>query len=202
MGLLDLDLGKALEDGANNLLSKIKSPFEDFFAEELDMKGSLERKDFDSFEMLEFENNEARTSEQIILRGDMMPHVPFVFGGKQQMTKDYYPGNTEPTVHVLGSRENNITIKGRLKSKRLQPSKIDGLGKEELRRFPQEMQRLIEAMRIRGNIVQIKMGEFKRFAFMEEASFKMKTLADMEYIITFAISYPTVTKTSFSIMNC
>ena len=181
MGLLDLDLKEA----GNDFINRLKDPFDRFFAPPLDMKGALERNDFkQGFNMVEIVDGKELSREKVQLLGDSMPHIPFGFGGVQKLVKDYYPGNTEPTVQVLGPRENDITIRGRLKSKNLTASQEQ---RESFRGFAQELQQLIEAMRIRGNLIRMYMGEFQRFGFLEEANFQMRTIADIDYEIKFSI---------------
>lgn len=220
MGLLDIDL----KGGLNESLNRITSPFTRKTVSTADMKAALERNDFpDGFEMLEYEEGKPLTREKVVLLADQMPQIPFEFGGTQRIVKDYYPGQSEPTVQVLGAREGDITIRGRLKAKKFgkespQGFDVASLGDsitqvaegalqsagnivggafgsaekakridESKRRIPQEKQQLIEAMRIRGNLVRITMGDFQRFGFIENAIFRMKTLADIDYEITFSI---------------
>ena len=218
MGLL----GLSVDDALNDLQQKFLNPFKPKLTK-AEIKDAHARNDFKKgFIIAELINNTFNEDRRdtIKLVGDMMPHVPFTFGGQQKIVKDYYPGNSEPTVQVLGPRENDIIIRGRLKSKKLQPPPVrtginlGGLGnaatgflgkipgvpdispgvdaqgvqkREELRTFAQEMQQLIEAMRLRGNLVRLTMGEFQRFGFIEEAIFNMRTVADIDYEVRFSI---------------
>lgn len=139
----------------------------------------------DGLKIVEVVDGKERSLDAIVLVGSFMPHVPFEFGGKQQIVKDYYPGNSEPVVQVLGPREDDVTIHGRLKNKRFKlsgPQKFQGASQAS-----QEYQELIDAMRIRGNLVKITLGEWRRYGFIEACSFKMNRLCDIEYSITFAI---------------
>lgn len=115
----------------------------------------------------------------IQLVGSFLPFTPFETGGKQQIIKDYYPGNEEPVVQVLGPRENNVTINGRLKTKRFKDS--------SLREAAESYQDSIDAMRKRGNLVLITLGNWKRYGFIEEATFKLKRRVDIDYTINFSI---------------
>ncbi len=206
MGLLDFDL----KGGLNESFNRITSPFTRKTISVAEMKGALERNDFPKgFEIIELQEGKLLDNEKVILLGDQMPQIPFEFGGDQKIVKDFYPGNTEPTVQVLGAREGDITIRGRLKAKRFgktipqgftsltsSPTNANVLGQdpesaerrdESFRRIPREKQELIEAIRIRGNLVRITMGDFQRFGFLETAIFRMKTLADIDYELTFSI---------------
>jgi hypothetical protein len=119
---------------------------------------------------------------EIILIGNMMPKQPFEFGGKQRIVKDYYPGNSEPVVHVLGPEENTITLNGTLKEKRYNQNEgIDYTG------IAEEVQKQIDAMRLRGNMVKLQMGEWYRFGFIEESKFTLRHLNDIDYQIVFVI---------------
>lgn len=131
----------------------------------------------EGFQIVEYVDG--REAEKIILAGSFMPLQPFKFGGKQEIKKDYYPGNSEPTVQVLGPREDDIEINGRLKIKRLKD--------ESLREVAVEYQKQIEAMRIRGNLVKIKLRDWYRYAFIESAEFDLNTKRDIVYRINFSV---------------
>ena len=60
-------------------------------------------------------NDPASATEFIRLAGNAMPQQPFKWGGGQRVNKVYYPGNSEPTVHILGAEESDVTIHGDLK---------------------------------------------------------------------------------------
>lgn len=126
---------------------------------------------------------DGRVVETITLAGSWMPFQPFKFGGTQEIKKEYYAGNSEPTVQVLGSRENSITINGRLKLKKLKDLSL----RTEETNAAYEMQKQIEAMRIRGNLVKIKLRDWYRYAFIEEAVFDMSRKIDIGYTITFSV---------------
>lgn len=199
MGLLNLDL----KGGFDESIKRIKSPFDRFFQKPLNMNEAINRNDFpNGLEIVEFENGVIKTNEKVILIGDSMPRDIFPLGGNQQLVKDYYPGNTEPTVQVLGPRESDIVIRGTLKAKTLARSNSAPIGTpaqiqqsqaagqnltEQLRQFPKEQQELIDAIRIRGNVVRLTMGDIQRFAFLENTEFNVKTLAEIDYTLTFFI---------------
>jgi len=183
MGLLNLDL----KEGFDSLQEKLRNVFKEPVSGS-EMRDAIARNDFpDGMEILEYQNGRPLRNERIILIGDMMPHQPFKFGGTQKIVKDYYAGNSEPTVQVLGSRESDLQIKGRLKSKKISAPAFIQSGGQQLREFAQEMQQQVDAMRIRGNLVRITMGEFQRFGFIESVEFNMKTLADIDYMVNFSI---------------
>lgn len=183
MGLLDL----SLKDAANDFTQRIRDPFDKFFASPTNVKAALERNDFkNGFNVIEIQDGRELTREKLQFVGQWMPQVPFTYGGSQKIVKDYYPGNSEPTAQVLGPRENNIVIRGRFKAKRF-PVSIGDNDLEEIRRSPEEMTQLVDAMRIRGNLVRIYMGEFQRYGFVENTNFDMRNLSDINYEIEFSI---------------
>ena len=113
------------------------------------------------------------------LVGNMMPQVPFTYGGEQQVKKDYYPGNPEPAIQILGPREKPITIKGRLYDKRVKIPDLYGLA--------EAIADVLDTIRKNGNMVKITMGNFQRFAILDEVNFDMKLRADIHYTLTFTI---------------
>lgn len=190
MGLL----GFNFDEGFDSLQERLRNTFKGPISKQA-MRDALSRNDFaGGMEIVELHNGAVGPrglAERILLVGDLMPHQPFTYGGEQKIIKDYYPGNSEPTVQVLGPREKDVTIKGRFKSKKLPdrtpPPGFIGPSQPDLRPFAQEMQQLITAMRIRGNVVRITMGEWQRFGFIESEEFNMKTIADINYSINFSI---------------
>lgn len=135
--------------------------------------------------IVEIVDGKERNKDKIQLVGSFMPFIPFEFGGKQQIVKDYYPGNPEPSMQILGPRENDVVIRGKLKTKRFKTNGNKAF--EGARKAAQEYQELIDAMRRRGNLVKVTLGEWRRYAFIEECSFKLNRLCDIEYMINFSI---------------
>lgn len=185
--------GFSASDAIDSAVAKIKDPFSRYFRTPLDMKGALERNDFrEGFLITPYNRDGNALNNDIIrMKGDMMPVVPFVHGGTQKLVTDYYPGNSEPTVQVLGPQESDITINGRFKAKHFS-DKIVGEERdpgltEMLRQVPTEISKQIEAIRLNGFLVHIQMGDFSRWGFIKESSFEIHTLADIYYKITFFI---------------
>ena len=117
--------------------------------------------------------------KKVKLNGNLMPHVPFSFGGEQNIKKDFYAGQTEPSVQVLGPREKDLVIKGRFFDKRYSDTDLYGVATE--------IQQLCDSIRIRGNVCRIWMGEFQRYGIVKDTDFNLKSLSDIEYTITFDI---------------
>jgi LysM repeat protein len=172
MGVLDTP-SQALGGIIDPITSAIKSPFKK------DIK-DWRKQDFpEGFYFVEILNGQEQTHEAVSLKGNQMPMIPFEFGGEQRITKDYYPGNSEPAVQVLGPKESDVTIHGKLKDKRYRDKNLYGVSTE--------IQRLIDAIRIRGNLLRITLGEWQRYGFLEKTDFKMNSLGDVEYSLTFTI---------------
>lgn len=169
------------------------SPFNNYLsAEERKalLKAAHERHDFKSGLIITPINKDGveLTSDIVRLTADAMPHDKFTFGGQQKIVKDYYPGSSEPTVQVLGPQENDITINGRFKAKKLKESADASFDRELWRKYPQALQEQIDAIRVAGLLVKITLGEeWRRYGFISEAVFDLKTIADIDYQITFLI---------------
>lgn len=136
---------------------------------------------------LEWSDGSLQEINYIRLAGTNMPFQPFEWEGKQRIIKEYYPGNIEPAMQVLGPEESNITLKGRFKAKRLHTDATTPGFQDpaELRLQPYELQEYFDAMRLRGNVIEISFGEWIRYGFIERAKFMMRTLADIDYEIEF-----------------
>ena len=177
-------------NGVDVLKKKLQSPFDRFKSEEKaksDLRFAHSRNDFREGFIITPYNKSGKelTNDIITFLADSMPTAPFTFGGKQKIVKDYYPGNSEPTVQVLGPQEGDVTIKGRLKSKHLKPNSDED--REVWRLYPQYIQEQVEAVRVAGLLVRLNIGTWQRWGFIEDATFNMKTLADIEYSINFLI---------------
>lgn len=157
----------------NSLVNKIKNPFEK------QVSSDFTAPDFpDGFKISEILPT-GSNGDKIVFIGNWMPKIPFTFGGTQRMKKEFYSGYSEPTVQVFGPEESDITINGLFKDKRF--SNI------ALRNISTEMQQKVDAMRIRGNIVRLQLGEFERYAIIKETKFDMDRLSRVGYAITFSI---------------
>lgn len=113
------------------------------------------------------------------LVGSFMPLIPFSFGGEQKVEKTYYPGTSEPSLQVLGSREDDVTLKGKLKTKRFKD--------EELKLAASSYQERIDGVRLRGNVLKLTLGDWVRYGFLDKGTFMLNRLTDIEYEIKFTI---------------
>lgn len=112
------------------------------------------------------------------LTRNFMPMSPFVWGGSLRQSRDYYPGNPDPVTHVLGSKEDQLTVRCRWYAKKY-PS--------DLREAPSEMVKIVDALRLSGDLLVIRMGDWKRYGRLVKTDFQMRTLADIEVSLTFDI---------------
>jgi len=151
------------------------------------VKPSYKGQDFASgLVIVEYIDGLPRDSDSIHLVGRFAPLQPFEYGGEQRIVREEYPGSSEPTVHVLGPKEGPVTIKGHLKTNKFRSADDEQIKK--LRAAAEEYAQLIDAMRIRGNLVKIQLGEWIRWGFIEKSNFKIFTLQNIDYDITFNIT--------------
>lgn len=167
-----MSLVNGFQGQINSAKNFIKNPFSSLVTVPLDGNDFPE-----GFFIQELLSN-GQQGETIRLSGNMMPKIPFTFGGSQRIKKEFYPGYSEPVVQVLGSEEDDITINGEFKDK--------GYSRD-LKGVSSDIQQLIDAIRIRGNIVRISMGEFERYALILRTKFDMEKLSKIPYSITFSI---------------
>ncbi len=149
------------------------------------------------FQIVEYVDGVANTETEIKLIGNLMPHQPFTWSGEQRLVKEYYPGNPEPSVQVLGAKEGALTIKGRFKDKRYKDTSWYGVS--------YQYNLAINEMRKRGNLVKFgmnsapsqvsldtsnikaKAGSWIRWGFIERCEFKMNKLSWIDYEIEFFV---------------
>lgn len=130
------------------------------------------------FQIMEIVDGVDQSKTELKLLGNMLPMIPFKFGGAQHMSKEYYAGNSEPSVHVLGAREDDLTIHGKLKDKRYN---------EDLGGVSYEVMQALEKMRIRGNLLRLTLGGWVRYGFLEKTEFELNKVSDIGYSMTFSI---------------
>jgi hypothetical protein len=140
--------------------------------------------------------NKARQSKgvEIVLKGNRMPVVPFSWGGTQQAVKEFYPGNPEANIQVLGPRENDLTITGRFHAKKFRnseslpiPNPTQQTSGVDLYTLPYSIMEEIDALRRRGSLVQLILGDWQRFGLISDAKWDMRKKGDIGYSITFLI---------------
>ncbi len=120
-----------------------------------------------------------RDNIKIVLTGNMMPFQGLERAVTIRKQKEFYPGSDEPTIHVLGYEEDDVTIKGRFYSKKY--------SKPEFREVANEMREALEEMAKRKPLVKITLGEWVRYCVLEKVKTSEKTKADIDYEITFSL---------------
>lgn len=123
---------------------------------------------------------QAGKKRKIALTGTNMPHQPFEYGGKSRRSTQWYPGNSEPTIQMLGAEEKTVTIRGRFYSKKYKRD-------SSLYAVPKALADTFRTMEREGELVKISLGEWRRWAVVAETSFKEKNKGDIEYEIQFEI---------------
>lgn len=135
------------------------------------------------FFIREYQNGE-QVNETLFLLGNLMPFQPFEWSGEQRLVKEYYPGNPEASVQVMGAKEGPLPIKGRFKDKKYDAKQIQyGTA--------YQYNLAINEIRKRGNLIKFGMngdaGSWVRWGFLERGSFKMNKLSWIDYDIEFFV---------------
>jgi hypothetical protein len=160
-------------------------------------QGKLRGKDFhNGFQIVEYINGVAQddlsgNDTSIAWQGTNMPFQPMPWDIEQRLVKEYYPGNREPVVQVLGAKDGPLDIKGRFKDKRLDKT-INGM---DMYGTAYQYNLEIKEMIVRGNLVKFGVHgpggvadlSWIRWGFLEKGSFKMNKLSWIDYDITFCV---------------
>ncbi len=176
MSILDSS-ASAIGSVLDPIAAKIKAPFTDA------VKGAGERpQDFpEGWEITEYANDKVINYLQLL--GNLMPMIPFEWDSTQHMSKEYYPGNKEAVVHLMGFRQGPVTIKGRFKDKRYKSPDLYGVSYQ----FVKALEEIAE----RGNILKFGFegpgGSWIRWGILEKPKFKMNKLSWIDYELTFVV---------------
>ena len=125
-----------------------------------------------------YQDNRNDTISLVRLIGNSMPMVPFAFGGGQRVHKTYYPGNEEPSMQIMGGKEDDVKLNGQFKAIRL-PT-----GEESV---PEVLMNNIERIRLNGNLCRFTLGAWARFGFISMAKFEIIRKTRVNYEITINI---------------
>jgi hypothetical protein len=162
------------QQSLDRLAEKIRNPFNQALANP--QKGQ----DFSGGFIITPILSNGQEGSRIRLIGNQMPHIPFEgLGGQHRLVKQYYPGNDEAAVQVLGPEEPDVTIKGILTDKKLQDPGLYGAS--------YNLAEAIDEIRFQGKLVRVELGEWVRYGHIKSCKFPMKTLGYLEYEITFSI---------------
>ena len=175
MGLLDSAAGAAL-----NAVG-LPNPFA------ANPETAIRRSDYEGGIIIEEELPDFGIGLSVRLVGNMLPFQPWESGGTQQIIKDYYPGSDEPTVQVLGAREKDIIIRGKLKDKKHNDPQQFFLS--------EAVKEVLEDIRKRGYQCSLTKGEEKRYGYLSETTFREKSRREFEYELKFeTVSFEPPTK--------
>lgn len=171
--------GKSILDTPGKELGSVKNFIQNPF--QIEVPNTRPQPDFpNGFNIVEVIDGQKQERERVRLLGTWMPKQPFNFGGMHRNSKNFYPGNSEPVVQLFGPEEKDLVINGTLNAKNLKFPR-------DHRTVSTELQQQLDAIRIRGNLVELTMGEWRRFGFLTESEFQVRTLADLDYTLTFMI---------------
>lgn len=171
--------GKAILDTPGKILGEIGDFIQNPFS--IEPPNTRPQPDFpNGFNIVEIVDGRKLENERVKLLGTWAPKQPFTFGGQHRHAKEFYPGNSEPVVQLFGPEEKDLVIDGTLSAKNLKFPR-------DHRTVSTELQQQMDAIRIRGNLVELNLGEWRRFGFLIDTEFKMRTLADLDYTLTFLI---------------
>lgn len=116
---------------------------------------------------------------KLALLGNLMPFAPFVWSGGQRVEKTYYPGQDEPVVQILGNQEDNIVLRGNLKSIHY--------GRNADREISYNAATVLDKIRQRGNLLRFTLGDWKRWGFIEASRFELTVKSRLMYELSLLI---------------
>jgi LysM repeat protein len=161
------------------LAALIKNPFNTTVS-----NNGIRPQDFPGgFQITEYIKGVPNTATMLRFVGNMMPFQPFEWSKEQRLEKQYYAGNPEPAVQVLGPKSGPLIIKGRFKDKRYKDNSYYGVS--------YILSQACEQMTDRGNLVKFGMqgsaGNWIRWGFLERSSFKLNKLSWVDYELEFFV---------------
>lgn len=120
--------------------------------------------------------------ETLSLQGTNLPFQPFVHPVTQEIHKLYYPGGPverEPTVQVLGSIEDNVTLRGRFKATKIgDPSRRDE---------PKIISGILERFTKEGNQCRFQLGDWIKRGFIVRYTPQYKLNSDISWEMEISI---------------
>ena len=175
--------------GLDSIAATIKNPLSQNVG-----NAGIQGSDFPKgFVITEYVLGQPNLNTQLQLVGNLMPMQPFEWEGEQRLVTEYYPGNPEPSVQVLGAKEGMVTIKGRLKDKRYSDKSFYGVS--------YQYNLALNGMRKRGNLVKFGMyglsGSWIRWGYIKSGKFMMKKVSYIDYEIEFLVMSETQPKNNY-----
>lgn len=139
----------------------------------------------DGFQIFEFDGDERLPGgegreilNEVSLSHNLTPHIPFSYSGGQRISKDYYPGNSEPVMQVLGAIEEDITINGDLKDINYRTAHLG---------VSYEIMETLDRIRERGNLCRFVLGEWARYGYISNARFDIERKTRIKYELSLRI---------------
>lgn len=170
---MSVELNTSPIQNVGDLAARIANPFQ----VKINPLGDKGRDFPKGFEITEYVQGVA--SPTIYLSGNMMPMIPFEWGVEQRLVKEYYPGNPEAAVQVLGPKLGSYPIKGRFKDKRYRDPTWYGVA--------YQMTKELDEVAKRGNVCKFALnglsGSWIRYGFLERNHWKMEKLGWIDYDI-------------------
>lgn len=120
---------------------------------------------------------------KIRLLGNQMPFTPFKFAGDIRSKKEFYAGNPEPCVQIMGPNEKDVVIKGNFKDTRY-PEVYNG---KSAYGTSWELMNLINKVRYEGKLCKFRLGEWVRYGFIQDVDFDIIKKSRINYQITLMI---------------
>lgn len=162
------------EKSLNDLRSTIQSPLK-----QKPRPSSTRPDDYpEGFIFAEVETSGVTSKTNLVqLAGTDMIHKPFENGSKLRVEKEFYPGNLEPNVQVMGFEDKDFTVKGRFHSKKYKDQSFYAI--------PKLRAEQIRALQKRAKLLKVSLGEWIRYCFLAECRFKENTKGDIEYELDF-----------------
>lgn len=175
--------------GLDSIAATIKNPLSQSVK-----NAGIQGSDFPKgFVITEYVLGQPNMNTQLQLVGNLMPMQPFEWEGEQRLVTEYYPGNPEPAVQVLGPKEGLVTIKGRLKDKRYSDKSFYGVS--------YQYNLALNGMRKRGNLLKFGMyglnGSWIRWGYIKSGKFMMKKVSYIDYEIEFLVMGETQPKNNY-----
>ena len=114
--------------------------------------------------------------ETLTLQGTNLPLQPFVHPVRQEVVSYYYPGgqaNRVPTVQVLGSIDEPVTLRGRFWAKKIQDI--------SRRTEPLEISNILDRLVREGNVCRFSLGSWIKYGVLLEFRPEYRTDAMVDW---------------------
>ena len=101
--------------------------------------------------------------ENLTLQGTFLPHQPFERSVSQEIMRYYYPGGQairEPTVQVLGSMEEDVTLRGEFRATKIRDT--------DRRTEPLILSDVLDRLVKEGNVCRFTIGSWIKYGVLAE----------------------------------